>query len=90
MICVYVDNILYLSKAPMALIRAIQECYEIKSGSIKSSGLYLGATVEKVEIKNGVQETYLTNVTKIVESLLHEDGDEKRLRMTAKTPFPSN
>ncbi len=95
MICVYVDDILCVSKDPMGLIRAIQECYELKGGSIKSPDLYLGATVPNLENKNGVPcwamspETYLRNAIIIVESLLHEDGDEKRLRTTAKTPFPS-
>ncbi len=35
-------------------------------------------------------EIYMRNAIKIVKSLVHEDGDEKRLRMMAKTPFSSN
>ncbi len=32
----------------------------------------------------------MKNAIKIIEALLEEDGDEKRLRTTARTPFPSN
>ena len=95
MVCVYVDDILCVSKDPGALLGVIQESYELKKGSVKPPDIYLGATIEKTETKDGVpcwamsSETYVRNAIKIVELLLREDGDEKRLRATAKTPFPS-
>ena len=96
MVCVYVDDILCVSKDHKAIIETIEESYELKKGSVKPPDVYLGATVEKIESKSGVPcwamspEAYMKNAIKIVESLLEEDGDEKRLRSTARTPFPSN
>jgi hypothetical protein len=96
MICVYVDDILCVSKEPKALIDVIQNSYELKKESIKKPEVYLGATIEKIETKEGVPcwamspETYMRNAIKIVEALLEEDGDDKRMRTTARTPFPTN
>lgn len=95
-VCVYVDDILCISKEPHTLIEVIKESYELKEGSIKPPDVYLGATVEKTETKEGLTcwamsaEAYIKNAIKVVESLLEEDGSEKRLRTTARTPFPSN
>lgn len=96
MICVYVDDILCVSKDPKALIDVTQNSYELKKESIKKPEVYLGATIEKIETKEGVPcwamspETYMRNAIKIVEALLEEDGDDKRMRTTARTPFPTN
>ncbi len=54
MICVSVEDMLSMSKDPMALIKAIQECNDWKSESMKLPDLCLEVIVEKVENKNRV------------------------------------
>jgi hypothetical protein len=65
------------------------------SPKVSSHPIYLGANIEKVELPNGQSEwgmtsrTYVKNAEKIAELLLLEDGDDSRLRTTARNPFPS-
>ncbi len=81
-VCVYVDDVPCISKDTKALIRVVQESYEMKEGSIKPPDTYLGATMEKAETKEGVScwamspEAYMENAIKIIEALLQEEGDK--------------
>jgi hypothetical protein len=95
MILVYVDDILVFSRSPKQVMDNLGKLYELKPESVREPELYLGANIEKVQLPDGRSEwamtsrTYVKNAVKIVENLLVEDGDETRLRFTAKNPFPS-
>jgi hypothetical protein len=69
--------------------------YEMKPESVREPELYLGANMEKVQLPDGRSEwamtsrTYVKNAIKVVENLLAEDGEETRMKLAAKNPFPS-
>jgi hypothetical protein len=94
---VYVDDILVFSHNPKLVMDELGKLYEsLKPESVKSPDIYLGANIEKVQLPNGRSElgmtswTYVKNAVKIVELLLLlEDGNDSRLRTTARNPFPS-
>jgi hypothetical protein len=95
MILVYVDDILVFAQDPQKIMIAIGECYELKPESVKEPDIYLGANMEKVQLPNGKTEwamsprTYIKSAIKVVETMLVEDGDEMKLKSTAKNPFPN-
>jgi hypothetical protein len=95
MILVYVDDILIFAKEPRKVMSVIGECYELKPESVKEPDIYLGANMEKVQLPNGKTEwamspkNYIKNAIKVVETMLVEDGDEMKLKSTAKNPFPN-
>jgi hypothetical protein len=53
MILVYVDDILIFSKDPRVIMNQLGEFYELKSESVKEPDLYLGANIEKIQVKDG-------------------------------------
>jgi hypothetical protein len=95
MVLVYVDDILVFSRDPKLVMDELGKLYELKPESVKPPDIYLGANIEKVQLPDGRSEwgmtsrTYVRNAVKIVEALLLEDGDDSRLRTTARNPFPS-
>jgi Reverse transcriptase (RNA-dependent DNA polymerase) len=95
MILVYVDDILIFSKDPRTLMNQLSELYELKPESVKEPDLYLGANIEKIQVKDGrtvygmSSRTYVKNSVKVVEALLREDDPDAKLKSTAKNPFPS-
>ena len=95
MILVYVDDILIFSKDPRTLMNQLSEFYELKPESVKEPDLYLGANIEKIQVKDGrtvygmSSRTYVKNSVKVVEALLREDDPDAKLKSTAKNPFPS-
>ena len=95
MILVYVDDILIFSKDPRTIMNQLGEFYELKPESVKEPDLYLGANIEKIQVKDGrtvygmSSRTYVKNSVKVVEALLREDDPDAKLKSTAKNPFPS-
>ena len=95
MILVYVDDILIFSKDPRVIMNQLGEFYELKPESVKEPDLYLGANIEKIQVKDGrtvygmSSRTYVKNSVKVVEALLREDDPDAKLKSTAKNPFPS-
>ena len=53
MILVYVDDILIFSKDPRVIMNQLGEFYELKPESVKEPDLYLGANIEKIQVKDG-------------------------------------
>jgi hypothetical protein len=76
MVLVYVDDILIFSKGPM---NQLGELYELKPESIKEPDVYLGANIERIQLRDGRtvwgmwSKTYVKNSVKVVEALLQED-----------------
>ena len=95
MILVYVDDILIFSKDPRTIMNQLGEFYELKPESVKEPDLYLGANIEKIQVKDGrtvygmSSRTYVKNSVKVVKALLREDDPDAKLKSTAKNPFPS-
>ena len=95
MILVYVDDILIFSKDPRTIMNRLGELYELKPASVKEPDVYLGANIERIQLKDGrtvwgmSSKTYVKNSIKVVEALLREDDPDAKLKSTAKNPFPS-
>jgi hypothetical protein len=95
MILVYVDDILIFSKDPRTIMNQLGELYELKPESVKEPDVYLGANIEKIQLRDGrtvwgmSSKTYVKNSVKVVEALLREDDPDAKLKSTAKNPFPS-
>jgi hypothetical protein len=95
MIVVYVDNILVFSKDLRTIMNQLGELYELKPESVKEPDVYLGANIEKFQLRDGctvwgmLSKTYVKNSVKVVEALLREDDPDAKLKSTAKNPFPS-
>jgi hypothetical protein len=53
LLLVYVDDCLVVSHDPGAVMKKLGEYYELKEGSVKPPEIYLGANIEKVQLKNG-------------------------------------
>ena len=76
MILVYVDDILIFSKDPRTIMNQLGEFYDLKPESVKEPDLYLGANIEKIQVKDGrtvygmSSRTYVKNSVKVVEALL--------------------
>ena len=93
---VYVDDILLVSEVPQEVLDQIDKHYKIKAGSTGEPTVYLGAQIYKHNLPNGSwawgmsSEKYVNNAIKIVEGLLEEDGDGKKLKSTAKVPVSSS
>jgi hypothetical protein len=96
MLFVYVDDILAISHKATKLVSQIGEYYWIKPGSDKAPEIYLGADIEKIQLKDGQEiwasspRTYVRNAIKTVEALFDEDGEGYALKNHVKDPFPNN
>jgi len=96
MVCVYVDDILVISKDPDAILTVIQDTYELKGGGGATPTTYLGASISKVQFKDGSEywamspNDYLQNALNVVEDLLARDGHPGLTGRSAKTPMPLN
>ena len=53
MLFVYVDGILELSHKAMEVITEITSFYKAKEGSIKPPDIYLGASIDKIQMPDG-------------------------------------
>ena len=95
MLFVYVDDILAVSHKPLDVIKEITGVYKAKEGSVKEPDLYLGATIEKVQLKDGrvvwgsSARDYVKNAIQIVERLFDEDGEGYTLKSKVKNVFPT-
>lgn len=96
MICVYVDDILVLSRNPDMILSIIQDTFELKGGGGETPKTYLGASISKAQFVDGTEcwalspEDYLKNAVKVVEDLLVKDGHPGLKGRSAKTPLPLN
>ena len=52
---VYVDNVLVISCAPMENIEGIKCVFKLKGDKAEPPGMYLGASIEQVEMKGGTK-----------------------------------
>ena len=95
MILVYVDNVLMFSKDLRTIMNQLGELYELTPESVKEPDVYLGANIERVQLRDGrtvwwmSSKTYVKNSVKVVEALLREDDRDAKLKSTANIPFPS-
>lgn len=90
LILVYVDDILLVSDSLEPLFEEIDKHYKIKKGSIGPPSMYLSAQIYQHNLPSGASawgmssEKYVTNVVKIVEQLLLEDGTVTTLKPPLK------
>ena len=93
-ICVYVDNVLVLSKDTKQWIKQLGKIYEIKEGSAGPPDAYLGAQVGRQQLPDGREawyisaDKYVKNAVNIVQDLLDLDGNGLKIN-GAKKPFHS-
>ena len=93
-ICIYVDDVLVVSKDPKHWIERLGKIYEIKEGSDGPPDAYLGAQVGKQQLPDGRQawfmsaDKYIKNAINVVQDLLDSDGGNLKIN-GAKTPFHS-
>jgi hypothetical protein len=97
MILVYVDDILHVSHDPNPGIEALRKLYVLKDDSIGSPKRYLGANIERVQVKDGraiwsmSSESYVRAAVDNVENLLKSDGAPPlKVYGDCKRPYPSN
>ena len=97
MLLVYTDDVLIISHQTDSIADEIDRHFKIKPESRHEPDRYLGADIGKVQTKGGHEvwssssKTYVQNAIKVVEKLLEDDGEGKKLRSPgkAKNPFPT-
>jgi len=78
----YVDDVLCISKNPMAIIKGIQDKFTLKGDKAEVPNDYLGAVLEKMTTVSGVEcwtqsaDKYLAESVKNVEATLAEKGNK--------------
>ena len=98
MLLVYTDDVLIISHQTDSIADEIDRHFKIKPESRHEPDRYLGADIAKVQTKGGHEvwssssRTYVQNAIKVVEKLLEDDGEGKKLRSPgkAKNPFPTS
>ena len=91
MILCYVDDVISISKNPMAAIDGIKKTFKLKNDKAEVPEMYLGAGITKVKTSSGqvcwsmTSDKYVASAVTNVENTLMEKG----LRLPAKcnTPF---
>ena len=95
LLLVYVDDVLCVSHAPREVLKKIGQRFLIKDDKIEEPKIYLGADIEKFQLKNGKtawsihSKTYVKNAVETVQRLLAEDGRQlKTGKREYKGPLP--
>ena len=95
-ILVYVDDVLIISHSPQEHLERIKATYELNPNSVGPPKRYLGADVENTtcpkdqtgkEYWSFSAYSYVVNAVKNLSMLLLEE--ERYLKLSASTPFPS-
>ena len=96
-VLMYVDDTLAVSHDPKRIMDHLASKYTLKPGSVKEPDVYLGATVEKVDVPGEPgrynwtlsAETYVKRAIADVETRLKEEKSEIELPSKAATPLSS-
>ena len=92
---VYVDDCLCISENPKPVLLQIDKYFPIKPASLGPPKTYLGGTVSKIQLPNGVHSwefsssQYVHEAVKSVEEHL-EKGGKKLMSKKPGTPIPTS
>ena len=91
----YVDDILAISHKATEVITEITSFSKAKEGSIKPLNIYLGTSIDKIQMPDGRKvwgsssRDYVNNAITAVERLFEEYGEGFTFRNSIKNPFPT-
>ena len=98
-VLVYVDDLLHIHHNPNLFMKRLGETYRLKEDSLGSPDRYLGANVDRVQLKDGrvawsmSSHEYVTNAIKNLEDELERDKVQPLKvfgKRAGERPFPSN
>ena len=98
-VLVYVDDLLHLHHDPNLFMDQLEHTYRLKENSVGEPDRYLGANIDRVQLKDGrivwsmTSKDYVINAIRNLEDMLEKEGASPLKvfgKKAGERPFPSN